>query len=125
MSLPDVTWALGRPTIGLAATLASRLRVYGRERVPHVGYAADPHGHRCIGGRAVGGNIGALLDTTVKKGRLQRRRQELGKQLPAQIGRNDAAIDKRRHLLPIGIPQLVIRREFPGVSRFRPYLLAG
>ncbi len=34
MSLPDVTWALGRPTIGLAATLASRLRVYGRDRVP-------------------------------------------------------------------------------------------
>ena len=34
MSLPDVTWALGRPTIGLAASLASRLRVYGRDRVP-------------------------------------------------------------------------------------------
>ena len=34
MSLPDVTWALGRPTIGLAAALASRLRVYGRDRVP-------------------------------------------------------------------------------------------
>ena len=34
MSLPDVTWALGRPTIGLAATLASRLRAYGRDRVP-------------------------------------------------------------------------------------------
>jgi 1-acyl-sn-glycerol-3-phosphate acyltransferase len=30
----DVTWAIGRPTIGAAATLASRLRVYGRERVP-------------------------------------------------------------------------------------------
>ena len=34
MSLPDVTWALGRPTIGGAASLASRLRVYGRDRVP-------------------------------------------------------------------------------------------
>jgi 1-acyl-sn-glycerol-3-phosphate acyltransferase len=34
VSLPDVTWALGRPTIGLAASLASRLRVYGTERVP-------------------------------------------------------------------------------------------
>ena len=34
MSLPDVTWALGRPTIGLAATLGSRLKVYGQDRVP-------------------------------------------------------------------------------------------
>ena len=34
MSLPDVTWALGRPTIGVAAALASRLKVYGRDRVP-------------------------------------------------------------------------------------------
>ena len=34
MSLPDVTWALGRPTIGAAATLASRLKVYGKDRVP-------------------------------------------------------------------------------------------
>ena len=34
MSLPDVTWALGRPTIGLAATLGSRLKVYGEDRVP-------------------------------------------------------------------------------------------
>ncbi len=34
MNLPDVTWALGRPTIGGAAALASRLRVYGRDRVP-------------------------------------------------------------------------------------------
>ena len=34
MSLPDVTWALGRPTIGLAAALASRLKVYGKDRVP-------------------------------------------------------------------------------------------
>jgi len=34
VSLPDVTWALGRPTIGLAASLASRLKVYGADRVP-------------------------------------------------------------------------------------------
>jgi 1-acyl-sn-glycerol-3-phosphate acyltransferase len=34
VSLPDVTWALGRPTIGVAATLASRLKVYGKDRVP-------------------------------------------------------------------------------------------
>lgn len=34
MSLPEVTWTLGRPTIGAAARLASRLRVYGRDRVP-------------------------------------------------------------------------------------------
>jgi 1-acyl-sn-glycerol-3-phosphate acyltransferase len=37
MSLPDVTWALGRPTIGLAATLSSRLHVYGKDRVPREG----------------------------------------------------------------------------------------
>jgi 1-acyl-sn-glycerol-3-phosphate acyltransferase len=30
----DVTWAIGRPTIGLAARLGSRLKVYGKERVP-------------------------------------------------------------------------------------------
>jgi 1-acyl-sn-glycerol-3-phosphate acyltransferase len=34
VSLPDVTWALGRPTIGIAATLGSRLKVYGKDRVP-------------------------------------------------------------------------------------------
>jgi 1-acyl-sn-glycerol-3-phosphate acyltransferase len=34
VSLPEVTWALGRPTIGTAAALSSRLRVYGRDRVP-------------------------------------------------------------------------------------------
>jgi 1-acyl-sn-glycerol-3-phosphate acyltransferase len=34
VSLPDVTWALGRPTIGGAARLASRLKVYGKDRVP-------------------------------------------------------------------------------------------
>jgi 1-acyl-sn-glycerol-3-phosphate acyltransferase len=30
----EVSWTLGRPTIGTAAALASRLRVYGKERVP-------------------------------------------------------------------------------------------
>jgi 1-acyl-sn-glycerol-3-phosphate acyltransferase len=30
----DVAWALGRPTIGAAAKLVTRLRVYGAERVP-------------------------------------------------------------------------------------------
>jgi 1-acyl-sn-glycerol-3-phosphate acyltransferase len=34
MNTVDVTWAIGRPTLGTAAKLASRLRVYGRERVP-------------------------------------------------------------------------------------------
>ena len=37
MSLPDLTWALGRPTIGVAASLASRLKVYGKDRVPRDG----------------------------------------------------------------------------------------
>jgi len=30
----DKVWAVGRPTIGLAAQLAARLKCYGRERVP-------------------------------------------------------------------------------------------
>jgi 1-acyl-sn-glycerol-3-phosphate acyltransferase len=30
----DVVWAIGRPTIGTAIKVATRLRVYGRERVP-------------------------------------------------------------------------------------------
>jgi 1-acyl-sn-glycerol-3-phosphate acyltransferase len=34
MTVADVSWALGRPTIGALTTLASRLRVYGKERVP-------------------------------------------------------------------------------------------
>ena len=34
MNAAEVSWTLGRPTIGVVATLASRLRVYGRERVP-------------------------------------------------------------------------------------------
>jgi 1-acyl-sn-glycerol-3-phosphate acyltransferase len=33
----DVTWALGRPTIGTAVKLAGRLKVYGKERVPREG----------------------------------------------------------------------------------------
>ena len=37
MNLAPVTWAIGRPTIGLAATLAGRLHVYGRDRVPATG----------------------------------------------------------------------------------------
>ena len=34
MNAVDVTWALGRPTIGTAAAALSRLRIYGKERVP-------------------------------------------------------------------------------------------
>jgi 1-acyl-sn-glycerol-3-phosphate acyltransferase len=30
----DLVWAVGRPTIGTAVDVATRLRVYGRERVP-------------------------------------------------------------------------------------------
>ena len=37
MSLPDVTWALGRPTIGALGSVASRLKVYGKDRVPREG----------------------------------------------------------------------------------------
>ncbi len=37
MSAPDVAWAIGRPTIGLAGALASRLKVYGKDRVPPTG----------------------------------------------------------------------------------------
>jgi 1-acyl-sn-glycerol-3-phosphate acyltransferase len=33
----DVVWSVGRPTIGGAATVLTRLRVYGRERVPMEG----------------------------------------------------------------------------------------
>jgi 1-acyl-sn-glycerol-3-phosphate acyltransferase len=36
-SAADIVWAAGRPTIGTVARIASRLKVYGRERVP-------PHG---------------------------------------------------------------------------------
>jgi len=34
VNVADVSWAIGRPTIGVAIKLASRLKVYGRERVP-------------------------------------------------------------------------------------------
>lgn len=37
MNLAPVSWAVGRPTIGGAGRLASRLRVYGKDRVPHNG----------------------------------------------------------------------------------------
>lgn len=37
MKVEEVTWALGRPTIGVAARVASRLKIYGRERVPREG----------------------------------------------------------------------------------------
>ena len=37
MNAAPVAWAVGRPTIGLAARLATRLRVYGRDRVPATG----------------------------------------------------------------------------------------
>jgi 1-acyl-sn-glycerol-3-phosphate acyltransferase len=33
----DLVWAVGRPTIGTAVQVATRLRVYGRERVPREG----------------------------------------------------------------------------------------
>jgi 1-acyl-sn-glycerol-3-phosphate acyltransferase len=37
VSIVHVTWALGRPTIGTVATLATRLRVYGQDSVPREG----------------------------------------------------------------------------------------
>ena len=37
MNRTDLAWAVGRPTIGGAATALTRLRVYGRERVPSEG----------------------------------------------------------------------------------------
>ena len=37
MNRTDMVWAVGRPTIGTAVTVATRLRVYGRERVPSEG----------------------------------------------------------------------------------------
>ena len=47
MTMAEVTWALGRPTIGIAARLGSRLRVYGKERVPQHGgiVVASNHYH--------------------------------------------------------------------------------
>jgi 1-acyl-sn-glycerol-3-phosphate acyltransferase len=37
MNVVPISWAIGRPTIGGATKLASRLRVYGRDRVPPTG----------------------------------------------------------------------------------------
>jgi 1-acyl-sn-glycerol-3-phosphate acyltransferase len=37
MNAAPVAWAVGRPTIGVAARLATRLHVYGRDRVPATG----------------------------------------------------------------------------------------
>jgi 1-acyl-sn-glycerol-3-phosphate acyltransferase len=37
MNRTDAIWAVGRPTIGTAATIATRLRVYGKDRVPREG----------------------------------------------------------------------------------------
>jgi 1-acyl-sn-glycerol-3-phosphate acyltransferase len=37
MSTADKVWGIGRPTIGLAARVTSRLKVYGKERVPRDG----------------------------------------------------------------------------------------
>jgi len=37
MNAAPIAWAIGRPTIGGATKLVSRLRVYGRERVPQDG----------------------------------------------------------------------------------------
>ena len=37
MNRTDLIWAVGRPTIGGAATVLTKLRVYGRERVPSEG----------------------------------------------------------------------------------------
>ena len=37
MNRTDLAWAVGRPTIGAAAGAVTRLRVYGRERVPRDG----------------------------------------------------------------------------------------
>lgn len=47
MNVTDFTWAVGRPTIGLATTLGSRLKVYGKERVPREGgcVVASNHFH--------------------------------------------------------------------------------
>jgi 1-acyl-sn-glycerol-3-phosphate acyltransferase len=43
----DVTWAIGRPTIGTAVRIGARLKVYGKERVPRAGgiVVASNHFH--------------------------------------------------------------------------------
>jgi 1-acyl-sn-glycerol-3-phosphate acyltransferase len=47
VNVAEVTWTLGRPTIGLAARLGSRLKVYGKGRVPREGglVVASNHFH--------------------------------------------------------------------------------
>ena len=45
MNVAELTWALGRPTIGLAARLGSRLKVYGAGRVPREGGAVIASNH--------------------------------------------------------------------------------
>jgi 1-acyl-sn-glycerol-3-phosphate acyltransferase len=47
VNVAEVTWAFGRPTIGLAARLGSRLKVYGKDRVPREGglVVASNHFH--------------------------------------------------------------------------------
>ena len=37
MNRVDVAWAIGRPVMGIPAALMTRLRVYGRDRVPRSG----------------------------------------------------------------------------------------
>jgi 1-acyl-sn-glycerol-3-phosphate acyltransferase len=37
MTTADKVWMLGRPTIGVAARVSSRLKVYGKDRVPREG----------------------------------------------------------------------------------------
>ena len=47
MTAAELTWAIGRPTIGTAVRLGARLKVYGRERVPRHGgiVVASNHFH--------------------------------------------------------------------------------
>ena len=47
MTAADVTWAIGWPTIGTAVKIGSRLKVYGKERVPPKGgiVVASNHFH--------------------------------------------------------------------------------
>jgi 1-acyl-sn-glycerol-3-phosphate acyltransferase len=41
----DAAWALGRPVMGIPTALATRLRVYGRERVPPTGGVVIAYNH--------------------------------------------------------------------------------
>ena len=47
MTAADITWAIGWPTIGTAVKVGSRLKVYGKERVPPKGgiVVASNHFH--------------------------------------------------------------------------------